>query len=61
MSAKPAWTMVWYAAVLAAALGWGYANPGYTEESEGAVTVQPADAGTGRLDLRRLAQQMLMR
>ena len=62
MARKPAWTMVWYATVLAAALGWGYANPGFSEEAEEiASATQASDTGAGRLELRRLTQQMLLR
>jgi hypothetical protein len=61
MGRKPAWTMVWYATVLAAALGWGYAGPGYTDAVEEVAAVQASDTDAGRLELRRLTQQMLMR
>jgi hypothetical protein len=64
MKAGRNWSVLWYAAVLAAAIAWGYAPPVATEvaiEGPVAASVEKATPSTNHLELRRVAQHMIMR
>ena len=64
MKARRDWSVLWYAAVLAAAIAWGYAPPAVTEITNDGPTAAAADKSSppaNRLELRRVAQQMILR
>jgi hypothetical protein len=64
MKAGRNWSVLWYAAVLLAAIAWGYAPPVETEvTNDGPVvaSVDKASPATNHLELRRVAQHMILR
>jgi hypothetical protein len=64
MKTRRDWAVVWYAAVLVAALAWGYMPPAGTEFVVDGVTVTNAGKSNPpahRVELRRVAQQMVLR
>jgi hypothetical protein len=64
MKTRRDWAVVWYAAVLVAALAWGYVPPAGTElDVDGATVVNAGKSSppANRLELRRVAQQMVLR
>jgi hypothetical protein len=64
MKARRDWSVLWYAAVLAAAIAWGYAPPAETEvATDGplAVTGDKTSPPANSLELRRVAQHMILR
>lgn len=63
-AARRGWSVLWYAAVLAAAIAWGYAPPAETEIAAEGPAAGPAERTTPSVDnveLRRVAQQMILR
>jgi hypothetical protein len=64
MNARRGWSVLWYAAVLAAAVGWGYAPPADTviaSDAPIAATAGKDGPPMHRLELRHVAQQMILR
>ena len=58
------WSVLWYAAVLAAAIAWGYAPPVETEvatDGPVAASVEKASLPANHLELRRVTQHMILR
>lgn len=58
------WSVLWYAAVLAAAVAWGYAPPAGTEIATDGPVASNSDKASpppDRLELRRVAQHMILR
>ena len=58
------WSFLWYAAVLGAAVAWGYAPPAGSNRSIEDSLAQRADGdnrAANHLELRRVAQQMILR
>jgi hypothetical protein len=61
MGAHRKWVAAAYGAVLAAALGWGYAGPAQTGEIAELAAPMRIDGAPQHLELRRLTQQMVIR
>jgi hypothetical protein len=64
MKARRDWSVLWYAAVLAAAIAWGYAPPAETEIATDAPLALSGDKTSppaNSLELRRVAQHMILR
>jgi hypothetical protein len=63
MKARRDWSVLWYAAVLGAAVAWGYAPPAETETALRASTAASSGDSfpSNRLELRHVAQQMILR
>jgi hypothetical protein len=64
MKARRNWSVLWYAAVLAAAIAWGYAPPAGTESTGEEPVIAGGDKSSlpaNNLELRRVAQQMILR
>jgi hypothetical protein len=64
MHARRNWSVLWYAAVLAAAIAWGYAPPAGTESTAEEPMAAASDRSSPpahNLELRRVAQQMILR
>jgi hypothetical protein len=63
-AARRAWSILWYAAVLAAAIAWGYAPPAETDvatDDAEAVQAEQIDPSVDNVELRRVTQQMMLR
>lgn len=63
-TARRAWSVLWYAAVLAAAIAWGYAPPAETDIATDDTAAVPAERtipSAGNVELRRVTQQMMLR
>jgi hypothetical protein len=63
MKTRRDWAVLWYAAVLAAAVGWGYAPPAGTEiaADEPAVESERRAQPSRAVELRHMAQHMVLR
>ncbi|MBX6366685.1 MAG: hypothetical protein IRZ04_01820 [Rhodospirillales bacterium] len=63
-SARHPWSVLWYAAVLAAAIAWGYVAPAETDtanDDAAAVAVERIAPFVDNAELRRVAEQMILR
>ena len=63
MKSRRDWSVLWYAAVLGAAVAWAYAPPAGTEAATDGLPVasETTSPPLGHLELRRVAQHMVLR